>query len=424
MQIKSILLTLIISGLALAQSENLEILNLDELINEGLANNPTRKAYSEDINAAASRVIQSSTLPDPMLSVNLMNLPFENFGFDQEPMSGKQLGFKQGIPFPGKLNLKSKVAEVGVEISREQYAEVSNSLVRDISNTYHNLYFIDEAIKTIEKNRQLVNELQKVAQQKYAVGKGLQQDVLKAQVELSLMMERLISLKQKRERIESTLNMLLNRPIDQVVGVTHKPKIRSLHLSFEELKQLGEENRPLLKLWRKRIERTDRKIDLARKNLLPDFAVSAAYTQRDVLATGMGGADFFSTGISLNLPIYAKNKQKQQIQEERIVHKSVLERQESIQQQVNKQINDALTELDENIELLELYRTGIVPQAAQALESALTGYQTDKVDFLTLISSQMTLFNLELEYARLISTNNKNVADLEFAIGISLPATD
>ena len=424
MQFKSIVLTLIISGLAIAQSETQNLLNLDELIKEGLANNPTRKAYSEDINAAASRVIQSGTLPDPMLSINLMNIPFENFGFDQEPMSGKQLGFKQGIPFPGKLKLKAQVAEVGVEISREQYAEVSNSLIRDISHTYFNLFFIDEAIKTIEKNRQLVNELQKVAQQKYVVGKGLQQDVLKAQVELSLMTERMISLKQQRERIESNLNLLLNRPIGQAVGITNRPKIRFNNLSFEDLKELGEENRPLLKLWQKRIQQSDRKIDLARKNFLPDFAVSAAYTQRDVLTTGMGGADFFSTGISLNLPIYAKNKQKQHVQEERILHRSVLERQESMQQQVSKQINNALTELNQNIELLELYRTGIVPQAAQALESTLTGYQTDKVDFLTLISSQMTLFNLELEYVRLISTNNINVADLEFAIGTSLPATD
>ncbi|NQV15220.1 TolC family protein [bacterium] len=421
MQNIKIFVMFIFTGLAFTQTPMVEQLDLDVLIKEGLANNSLRQAYYEDIAVAESRVSQSGALPDPMLSLNLMNLPFENFGFDQEPMSGKQIALKQGIPFPGKLDLKEKVAEVGIGISKDQYTEASNNVVRNISKTYYNLFFVDEAIETIEKNRQLVTELLKVAEQKYGVGKGLQQDVLKAQVELSLMSERIILLKQTRERMETNLNMLLNRPVDQPFGPVKEPAIRSLSLSFEQLKGIGDAHRPLLKLWQKRIERSDRKIDLAKRNLLPDFALSAAYTQRVVLESGMGGADFLSMGISLNLPIYARSKQKQQINEKRIEQKSLLERQESIRLQVYGDINNTLTELNENVELLELYRTGIVPQAAQSLESALIGYQTDKVDFLTLISSQMTLFNLELEYARLISTHNKSIADLEFFIGTSLP---
>jgi len=214
---------------------------------------------------------------------------------------------------------------------------------------------------------------------------------------------------------------LLNRPIETPFGKTAKPQIKKYTLSYTQLKQIGDENRPILLQWKKVLERGDRKIELAKRNLLPDFAISAAYTQRNVLDSGMGGADFLSTGVSLNLPIYARSKQKQNINEKRIEYKSLLERQESVQQRVYRDINNGLTELNESSELLELYRTGIVPQAAQSLESSLTGYQTDKVDFLTLISSQMTLFNLELEYARLMSAYNKNIVDLEFFIGTSLP---
>ncbi|NQT63729.1 MAG: TolC family protein [Candidatus Marinimicrobia bacterium] len=421
MQIQKLLLLVTLTSLSFGQVTAIKQIDLQDLIKEGLSNNPFRQAYYEDIGIAESKVSQSGALPDPMLSLNLMNLPFENFGFDQEPMSGKQVAFKQGIPFPGKLGLKEQIAKVGVKISNDQYAEVSNGLVRDISKTYYDLFFVDEAIATIDKNRQLVSELLKVAEQKYAVGKGLQQDVLKAQVELSLMTERLISLNQSRDRIEANLNALLNRPIDQSFGSIQKPQIKQYSLSFAELKAIGDENRPLLKQWQNRIERSGRKIELAKKNLLPDFAISAAYTQRDILQSGMGGADFLSTGISLNLPIYAKSKQKQNINEKRIEQKSLEERREGVQQKVYRDISNGLTELIENTELLELYRTGIIPQAAQSLESTLTGYQTDKVDFLTLISSQMTLFNLELEYAKLISKHNKNIVDLEFFIGTSLP---
>ncbi|NQV50049.1 MAG: TolC family protein [Candidatus Marinimicrobia bacterium] len=415
-----IFLGVILASIAYSQTPIGNQTNLDDLIKEGLANNPLRQAYHEDIGVAETKISQVGALPDPMLSINLMNIPFENLGFDQEPMSGKQLAVKQGLPFPGKLGLKQRIAEVDVEISKDMYEEASNSLIRNISTNYYNLYLVDETIATIEKNRQLVTELLKVAEQKYAVGKGLQQDVLKAQVELSRMTERIISLKQNRQQIETELNTLLNRPVDQSYGPTGNPQIVKDSLSLTELKALGDVNRPLLTLWQKRIEKSERKIDLAKKNLFPDFAISAAYTQRDVLQSGMGGADFFSTGVSLNLPIYGRSKQKQNVTEKKIENKGLQERYESVQNQVYRDINNSLTALNESLELIDLYRTGIIPQAGQSLQSAMTGYQTDKVDFLTLISSQMTLFNLELEYARLISNYNKQKVDLEFFIGTSL----
>jgi outer membrane protein TolC len=253
------------------------------------------------------------------------------------------------------------------------------------------------------------------------VGKGLQQDVLKAQVELSLMTERIINLRQKREQLEAGLNQLLNRPVTQAVASAQGPAFKAQTLSFDQLRELALENRPLLELWKQRLLQSGRMIELARKNLLPDFAVTAAYTQRSVLANGLGGADFFTTGISLNLPIYARSKQKQQVIEQQIMQRGLEERREDVLQTVERDIDNALTELNKTADLVELYRGGIVPQAGQALESSLIGYQTDKVDFLTLISSQMTLLKLELEYTRLISTYYKNIAELEFIIGTSLP---
>ena len=356
-----------------------------------------------------------------MLSLNLMNLPFENLGFDQEPMSGKQIMIMQGIPFPGKLNLKGQIAKSGVDIARNQYAEETNALTKNIIKTYYDLFFVDEAISTVKKNRQLLSEFLKVAEQKYAVGKGLQQDVLKAQVQLSLMTEKIINFQQKREIIKSYLNQLLNRPIDGSMGPTQKPDFKSISTQYAQLIEIAEAKRPVLIAWQNRVRRSEKKIELARKNLFPDLAITASYTQRDILQSGMGGADFLSTGISLNLPIYARSKQKQHITETQIELKSLQERYESVQQKVYQDINNGLTELNNNADLLELYRTGIVPQAAQSLESSLTGYQTDKVDFLTLISSELTLFNLELEHLRLLSAYQINIAELEFTIGASLP---
>ncbi len=421
MELRRLILITLVAGVTLTQSLAAEPLNLESLIKEGLENNPQRKALGEDIKAAESRVSQASALPDPTLSLNLLNLPISNLGFDQEPMSGKQVAFKQGLPFPGKLKLKAEISSVGVNLTESQYAEATNGLVKSITKFYYDIFYTDEAIATIDKNQQLLREFLKVAEQKYVVGKGLQQDVLKAQVELSLMTERIINLRQKREQLEAGLNQLLNRPVTQDVPAAQRPVFKAQTLSFDQLRELAIQNRPLLDFWKNRLLQSDRKIALARKNLLPDFAVTAAYTQRSVLTNGLGGADFLTTGISLNLPIYARSKQKQQVVEQQIMQKSLEERRESVLQTVERDIDNALTELNKTADLVELYRSGIVPQAGQSLESSLIGYQTDKVDFLTLISSQMTLLKLELEYTRLISTYYKNIAELEFIIGTSLP---
>jgi cobalt-zinc-cadmium efflux system outer membrane protein len=92
--------------------------------------------------------------------------------------------------------------------------------------------------------------------------------------------------------------------------------------------------------------------------------------------------------------------------------------------QVYFELENKLTSIEKNAKLVELFKTGIIPQASQSLESAMTGYQTDKVDFLTLINNQITLFNYELEYYRVISDYNKDLASLEYIAGIQVTSSN
>jgi outer membrane protein TolC len=142
-----------------------------------------------------------------------------------------------------------------------------------------------------------------------------------------------------------------------------------------------------------------------------------AYTQRDQLLNGMGGADFFSAGISMNIPLYFWRKQRMEVQEKRLRQKRVDEHLAQIRNEIAAELDDVLSRLHKNAELLELYRTGVIPQAQQSLQSAMNGYQTDKVDFLTLVNNQLTLFQLQLEYERILSNYQKNKAELQFISG-------
>jgi cobalt-zinc-cadmium efflux system outer membrane protein len=390
---------------------------LVELIQEAIDNNAQLKAFYHSYQQTEAKIQQAGSLPDPILFFNLINLPVNSFDFDREPMTGKQISLTQHFPFPGKLGVKERIAKENSSIANEKYQELRNHIIKEVKNRYFNLFFIDKSIETTKKNRALLQEFVKIAETRYSVGKGLQQDVLKAQVELSNMTDRLINLEQKRETVEAQLNTLLNRPVESEAGNTIEPEFIPLTKDFKDMKALTLKNRPLIKAWEAMKIQSDQKISLAKREYLPDFSIIIAYTQREVLQSGMGGVDFFSGGVSLNVPLYFWRKQAKKVQETEYEKKSVEEQYVYIQNQVLLDLDNRLTDTQKNAKLIDLYKTGIIPQASQSLESAMTGYQTDKVDFLTLVSNQMTLFNYELDYFRVLSDYNKNIAELEFIVG-------
>ncbi len=414
-----ILLLLIVAVHAslFAQSQD-SLVHLSELIKEGLEHNPGLQGVYSAWQTEQAKIPQAGALPDPVLSFNLMNLPINSFDLNQEPMTGKQISLMQMFPFPGKLGLKEKIAKESSAVSESRYQELKNQLVKNIKLSFYNIFFVDKAIETTQKNTQTIKDFVRIAESKYTVGKGLQQDVLKAQVELSKMMDKLITVQQKREALESHLNSLLNRPSKTPVGKPEEPVIFPLNNDLEKLESLAEANRPLLQAWKSMVRRSEQSIRLAEKGYYPDFKIGVAYTQRDVLASGMGGIDYLSGTVSMNVPIYFKRKQSKKVQETQFAHNSLKENLDNIRNQISSSVDDQLTEARKNERLLDLYKSGIIPQATQSLNSAIAGYQNDKVDFLTLLNNQITLFNYELDYYRILSDYNKNIANLEALVGL------
>ena len=396
------------------------VLILDDLIKTAIEKNPQLQSLYSAIQADSAKIPQAGAFPDPILSLNILNLPTNSFSFDQEPMTGKQIALNQLFPFPGKLSLQEDISSEGAAVSTANYKEYRNQMIRDLKIGYYDLFFIDKSLEITAKNQQLLKEFADIAESKYIVGKGLQQDVLKAQVEFSKMIERLIQLKQKREVKQAQINTILNQPVNTILGKPEEPGFSMLDNTLDTLQIMAKSNRPLLRGWESMKKQSSLKVDLAKKDYWPNIGVFLAYTQRDELPNGSPGYDFFSGGISLNLPIYSGSKQSKKV-EETIYSKSMIdERFKQILNQVYFELESKLTSVEKNAKLVELFKTGIIPQASQSLESAMIGYQTDKVDFLTLINNQITLFNYELDYYRVISDYNKDLASLEYVIGFPL----
>ena len=393
---------------------------LPELLRMALRDNPQLKALLNAQEAQQASVSPAGTLPDPTLGISFLNVPWNNPVFDQEAMSGKQINLAQKIPFPGKLALKRNIVAKEAAIVKAQYLEFKNRLIKDVKTAYYDLFYLDQAVLTTRKNQELLKEFVKIATAKYAVGKGLQQDVLKAQVELARQSDLLLTLNQKRDVVQARLNRLLNRSPQIPIATTSLPDVQTLRRFAKHGNAYSLDQRPLLIGWRKRLEQSKKRIDLAKKNYWPDFTVSLAYTQRDVLISGKGGTDFISLGIRFNLPLYFHSKQSKQV-EASVLRKQFTEQSlENTRNQISEALANALSALQKNLDQEELYRHSIIPQARQALESARAGYQNDKVDFLTLLNNEITLFKIELSYQRILSDSFKSLAELEYVIGHSL----
>ena len=392
-------------------------LDLTRLIGRAIAENPQLQSAHTQIDVYGSKISQAGSLPDPVLGVNLLNLPLNTFRFNQEPMTGKQVTLMQAIPFPGKLTLKSEIASGQQNIAEAQYQELKNQLIKEVKKTYFELFYVDRALQTVNENQSVLKNFVTIAETKYSVGKGLQQDVLRAQLELSRLIDNEITLRQKRKVVVAHLNTLVNQPPDRSLGEPVLPPIANIDTVSNRLLAIANEKRPLLNSWKLMETQADKKVDLAQKGRLPDIKIGIAYTQRDVLSNGSGGIDFLSGLFSVNIPIYYKRKQKKNIEEMKYSRKMVTQRYDQVRNTVANNIVRNLALLNKSKKLMDLYKTGIIPQSKQSLQSALSGYQNDKVDFLTLLNNEMSLFNFQLDYYRALTDYHIAFAVIQSELG-------
>jgi len=390
---------------------------LKELIQEALENNPKLEAAVQRALSAEKVIPQAGALPDPQLTFGLSNLPVNGFSFNQDPMTGKVIGVMQMFPFPGKLSLATDMAEFEAAAIKYQQEEIRNQVIQMVKQTYFDLYAADRAFETTEKNKALMEQFVHVTETKYATGSGLQQDVLRAQVEISKLEDDLIMWEQRRLSVVARLNALLNRPantpVDKTLPGLMLPDRPVIIFPAEKIEQ----NRPLLKAWNERIQKAGTAVKLAERDIWPNFTVGASYRQRNDLADGRQLSDFFSATVSLNIPLYYKRKQKAKVSERGLAFNATKYEYENVKINVLSEIESILAELERNRKRVELYKGGILIQAQQSLESAHAGYRVGKVDFLTLINNWMMLQNYELQYFFALSNFYKNLANYELAIG-------
>ena len=394
---------------------------LDGFIAEAVAHNPDLKAAEEMVGAAAERPSQQEALDNPRLGFGLVNLPVDSFSFSKEPMTQKVLSLAQKLPFPGKLSLRGDIARTDTEIAEQALAEKRNVLVMQVKTVYRELLLTARSIEITEKDRDLIRQFVTTAETRYASGQGIQQDVLKAQVELSKMLDMVIALKRTKEGLLARFNSLLYRPADARISDFDGREIdllKATDLTYgaDDLEKIAADARPVLAVARKRIDRARLALRLAEKNYYPDMDVTFSYGQRDDGA-GQKRVDFVSGTLMVSLPLWYKSKEDRKVAEESRVLREAEQEYESMKNEISFKIQDSVAAAKRYREQMDLIRTGLLPQSKAALESAIAGYGVNKVDFITLVNNLMTSYNYEIAYYRALTDYENTLAALEAAVG-------
>ena len=389
--------------------------DLNRLIQEALEHNPEIIAAQKRVNAAKSRISQAKSLDDPTIragSYDMSNSPVNVNG--QTEMLQQRYGVSQKIPFPGKLRLRGEVAAEETNMTEKEFQAKMLEITALVKSAFYELYYVNSAIDVTEENRELLRKFAKIAETKYSVGKATQRDVLAAQVELSTLANNVIVLNKEKESIIAQLNILLDRPTQAIIGKPRHLEKRPFKYSLGELENLAVNNRPELKKYDHAVKRNEANLKLSKKDYYyADFEPMVEYMQEDKRS------DTWASSISVNVPwLWPKNRAKvKESKEDLSAAKS------DYRAAGNKalfEVKDYFVRIRSAESTINLYATGVIPQSEQSLKASQSGYESDRVDFLSLIDSQRILLNSKLLYCRALTDFEQMLAKLENAVGIPL----
>jgi outer membrane protein TolC len=401
----------IVPDISASQSSGQQVLSLDDVIREALEKSPEAQSALHAVRALERRVPQAKALPDPMVSVGWAgNLtPFSVMQGDNSSYRG--LTVSEQFPYPGKLKLRGEIASKEADAAHADYEAVRRRISSEVKAAYYDYFYFDRAIHTTNRNKDLLEKLSKIAEARYRVGKAMQQDVLRSQIEISLLLEKLTMLEQQRATAQARINAFLVRSPESPLPPAADVEPETITHSLDELYALAATNDTAVLRNQRMVDRSRLGIALAQKEYRPDIGVGYMYQQR------AGLPDMNGVTVTVNIPIFYKSKQRQGVAE---ASEDLI----SAEKMHDNRLNEVRFELKQQYlaakaseRLLTLYSKGVVPQSSLALESSMAAYQVGNVDFLSLVANFTTLLDYETDYYRQLADYQTALARIESLTG-------
>jgi len=304
------------------------------------------------------------------------------------------------------------VAQSDAERLEQEYNATRLRLLAALKQVYYDLHFVHKSIDIVERNKTLLMQFEKTAKARYSVGQAAQQDVFRAQVEISRVLDRMAVLDQQKESLHAAINRLLNRPPAGSLGIPEEVYPTILTIPLQELSRRAEELSPQLLATAKGIDRSERSVSLAKRQYYPDFDVTALGIRNDKI-----NDNGYQVMVGIKIPLFYESKQKQGVREALAGLEGAREDFIATRQDLLFQVKDSFVQAQRAERLITILRDAIIPQATLALRAAQSSYAVGKVDFLTLLNSLLTLQESELELHGEMVSHEKALARLEAATG-------
>ncbi len=392
-------------------------LRLDELIAEALQNNPQLHAARSGAAAVRARIGQATSWDSPQVGVEFFQTPITSFPNPAKEWRENDYFIQQMFPFPGKLSAAGQAAENQANMADQEYNAVEWKVIRDMKAAYYEIYLVQRKIQINGENQELMRQFVQIASRQYEVGTGQHHEILRAQVELSSLINDGVILQKEKKSAEAMLNTLLSRSTDSPLGYVPDPEVSFPPLTFDQLRPLALESRPEVHAMNDAIEMNRSELQRSNREYFPDFMVRLAY--KDVSLTK---DDFWSAMVGINIPLafWSQAKYTSKVEEDELMVRKAEEESVTMKNMTLFEVQDALVKVQTNLNLVLLYKNTVIPQARQTLESTIIAYQTGRSMFLWLIDIYRTLLNAQLSYHESVMDFMKSQAELEWAVGLNM----
>jgi outer membrane protein, heavy metal efflux system len=383
---------LIVTGMLLPVQTRADdgVLTLKDLEQEALLNNPEINMAAKKAESADEKKTIAAAMPDPMIGYMVQNVgsPFV-WSVGREDMSMQGVVFSQEIPFPGKLGTMGHAAGKMAEREQENAREIRYRVLAELRNSYYEYYLTYRSTEILARTRDLMKNFQQIAETRYGTGQGMQQDVLRAQLEVMMLLDKLAEEERKKETRAAMINNLIGRnPLANLGRPAELPRT-SLEKSAEEIAAMAEDHSPVLMGKKRMVEQSAFEVSSRKKDYLPDMVVSGGWYTRGEKS------DVWAASLMFKVPLYFWNKSTGVRAANAELHSSQYDL-DAAKLAILARVRDLTATARTSEHHLNLYGTGIIPQASQALQSAASNYRVGKTDFLSLLDSQSLLLKYQL----------------------------
>jgi outer membrane protein TolC len=389
---------------------------LAALIAEAQQNNPAIQAAIHGAQAANQAAKQAGTLPDTQIMLQHLSVgsPRPFAGYTNSDFAYIGLGASQEFPWPGKRALRTQVAGAQAGAMRIQTGAVSRAVVEQLKMTYFKLAYLQTTLDILLRDDKLLGDMEQIAESRYRVGQGNQQEVLKAQLQHTRILQEINLHHREQGQLQAQLKQLLARAQESPDIVTESLRERQLPAAASELLQQARQNNPEINARVQMVKRTELQTDLARKEIRPDFGLQYVYQNTD-----RKFRDYYMLTFTVTLP--NRGRRRAELAEARENQKSATSEMSAEVQRRLAEVQDQYVMARTSAEQLKIYREGLIPQAEATLRAALAAYQANRQDFETLLSSFRDLLDFEEQYQKELSEHESALARLESLTGVVLP---